>query len=86
MITLADIAYGTVVTFTRDLTFMGPRWTERKVGTHFIIGALSESGYTFSAYNTRMGRWDDMMAESWLFEYMRVIGRIPTEWDGEETE
>jgi hypothetical protein len=67
-------AAGTVFTFTKDLTFINTRWASRKAGAHFVLGTLSESGYTFSAYNTLTGRWDDMMAESWIFEATRVIG------------
>lgn len=77
-VTIKDIAEGTVFTFTRDLTGLGPRWTNRTVGTHFIVGGLSESGYTFSAYNTRIQRWDHIMAETWIFEAMRII---PTSTD-----
>lgn len=57
-VTIKDITAGTVLTFTRDLTFLGPRWSDRAVGTHFVIGGFSESGYTFSALNTRTGRRD----------------------------
>jgi hypothetical protein len=82
MATLADIQPGTVVTFTRDLSAtQGPRWAHRIPGTHFVVGSLSESGYTFSAYNTRTGRMDDVMAETWIFDMLRVIGRIPQEDD-----
>jgi hypothetical protein len=83
MITINDITTGTVVMFTRDLTFLGPRWDTRAMGTHFVIGGLSESGYTFSALNTRTGRMDDMMAETWVFEALRVVGRIPQEEEEE---
>jgi hypothetical protein len=72
-ITPADLTAGTVFTFTKDLTFINSRWTERTVGTHFVVGGLSESGYTFSAFNTRTGRRDDMMAEGYVFEAMRII-------------
>jgi len=79
MATVADLTPGTVLVFTRDLTFLGPRWTQRTPGTHFVVLGRSESGYTFGALNTRTGRRDDLMAESWVLENMRVIGRIPDE-------
>jgi hypothetical protein len=81
-ITAADLTAGTVFTFVKDLTFLNPRWSERSVGTHFVVGGLSESGYTFSSLNTRTGKRDDMMAESWVFEHMRIIpaaGAAPVE-------
>lgn len=84
MITIADITPGTVVTFTHDHSaILGPRWVDRKLGTHFVIGSLSESGYTFSAFNTRTGRRDDIMAETWIFEILRVVGRPAAAEDDE---
>lgn len=74
-ITAADLTTGTVFTFTRDMTNLNSRWINRTPGTHFVVGCVSESGYTFSALNTRTGRRDDMMAENWVFAAMRIIGR-----------
>jgi hypothetical protein len=75
------LTYGTVFVFTEDLTYLTPRWASRRPGVHFIVGGLSDSGYTFSAYNTATGRRDDIMAEPWVFKRTRVIGTIPA--DGE---
>ena len=72
-ITASDLIAGTVFTFTKDLTFLGARWANRSMGTHFVVGGISESGCTFSSLNTRTGRRDDMMAEGWVFENMRII-------------
>lgn len=74
-VTDAALAPGTVFTFTRDLSaILGPRWTNRIPGTHFVVtGGLSESGYTFSCFNTRTQRHDDMMAESWVYAMLRII-------------
>ena len=64
---------GTVFTFTHDYSSIGPRWTERTPGTHFIVAGLSESGATFQSWNTRTGRRDDMLAVWWVFDATRII-------------
>lgn len=66
-----------VFTFTRDLTHLGGQFRNFRPGVHFIVGELSESGYTFSAFDTSRQRWTDFMAEGWVFEETRVIGVIP---------
>lgn len=76
-LTAADLTPGTVITFTEDLTFLGPRWAQRTPGTHFFVFGLSESGYTFAALNTRTGRPDDIMAEDWVFKALRIIPAMP---------
>jgi hypothetical protein len=74
----AFTAPGTVFTFVKDLTFLGERWADRRPGIHFVVIGLSESGYTFSAANTSTGRTDDLMAESWVFNAARIVGRLPS--------
>lgn len=73
MASIQDLTAGTVFTFTEDLTFISSRWTERTPGTHFVVGGLSESGATFSALNTRTGRWDDLMVDCWAYRAVRII-------------
>lgn len=74
-ITSEDMVPGTVYTFVKNMTFLDCRWASRTPGTHFVVVGMSESGYTFGSINTRTGRRDDTMAESWVFEAMRIVGR-----------
>jgi hypothetical protein len=75
----AGLTRGTVFTFTKDVRVIGPRWTHRIPGNHFVFLEVSESGYTFSARNTRTGQMDDIMAEPWVMELIRIIGQAPQE-------
>lgn len=85
-LTLDALTEGTVFTFAEDPGFMGAFMASRRPGVHFIVGRLSESGYTFSAYNTTTQRWEDMMAEGWVFESTRVIGHFRPDQEVEGTD
>ncbi len=78
-VTLADITPGTVLTFTRDLTFLEGRWSDRRPGIHYVVNGMTASGYMFDVLNTATGRRDALMAEYWVLESMRVVGRVPAE-------
>lgn len=77
-----DLTAGTVLMLADDLRFLGPNWAHRAPGTHFIVGGITGSGYMFSALNTMTGRIEHFMAERWVMDSMRVIGRIPQERPG----
>jgi hypothetical protein len=78
-ITATDLTAGTVITFTSDVTFISPFWTDLAVGTHLLVESLTPSGYHVRVLNTRTGRHDYVpIHEAWVLTRLRIIGTAPT--------
>jgi hypothetical protein len=69
--------YGTVFTFTKDMSVTFPG-RNRRPGVHFIYTGVSPTGYCFGAWDTQRQCREVFMNEDWLVRYMRIIGHITT--------
>jgi hypothetical protein len=69
--------YGTVFTFTKDMSATFPG-RNRRPGVHFLYIGVSGSGYCFDAWDTQRQCRETFMNEDWLVRYLRVLGNITT--------
>ncbi len=74
----ALVTPGTIYTFVRDVSFLGPFYADRKPGQHFMVTRVGPTALAIGSVNLATGRPSGLMLDQWdICSLVRVIGFAP---------